>query len=77
MSITSCVIFLPPYCYIASLDERFRVGSTLLVTLEFRTSKLDGVIFTVSSPRGAPALALELHDGKVRNTQAQGWKGVL
>lgn len=48
------------------LERVFHVGKYLELEFEFRTSELNGVLISISEPNGFPALAIELHNGKVR-----------
>ncbi len=41
------------------------VDDLLHVELEFRTSEMNGVLLSISEPRGYPAMSLELNNGKV------------
>ncbi|XP_064605903.1 laminin subunit alpha-2-like [Liolophura sinensis] len=47
-------------------DQHFNLGRAMLIILSFRTHKPNGVLLTVSSYEGSPALALELHKGKLK-----------
>jgi laminin alpha 1/2 len=44
-------------------DERFRIQNHFIAKMEFRTTRQEGVIMTISHPFGDPALAMELHNG--------------
>lgn len=48
-----------------SVKEGYYVGSDVTVSLEFRSTALDGVLLGVSSAR-VDAIGLELIDGQVR-----------
>ena len=42
--------------------------SDFTVTFDFRTTKQNGVMFTISHPASIPALALEMYKGRVNVT---------
>ncbi|XP_041356954.1 laminin subunit alpha-2-like isoform X2 [Gigantopelta aegis] len=46
--------------------HQFEVGENLKVSLEFRTSKQNGIILTVSSDGGQVGMTLELYNGRVQ-----------
>lgn len=50
-----------------SVKEGYYVGSDVRLSLEFRSTALDGVLLGVSSAR-VDAIGLELVNGQVRNT---------
>lgn len=50
------------------MKEGYYVGSDVTVSLEFRSTALDGVLLGVSSAR-VDAIGLELLNGQVRNTK--------
>lgn len=50
------------YVFVA---ERYRIASDLSLSFEFRTTRQNGVIISISHPTGMPALALEMVDGRV------------
>jgi len=45
--------------------ESYKIQSELSVSFDFRTVQQNGVILSISSVLNFPALALEMHDGKV------------
>ncbi|CAH1775237.1 unnamed protein product [Owenia fusiformis] len=45
--------------------ENYNVGTDFMIKLEFRTHKQNGILLSISSPSGTPALALSLHNGKI------------
>lgn len=51
--------------YLFFAEYEFFVGSLFELELEFRTSEMNGLLFSVSEPNGYPALSLELFNGKV------------
>ena len=50
------------------VKEGYNVGSDVTVSLEFRSTGLDGVLLGVSSPK-IDAIGLELVNGQVINNQ--------
>jgi hypothetical protein len=47
------------------VEKKFEVGGQFKMELEFRTSKPEGILATVSNPGGGNALTLQLHQGQV------------
>ncbi|XP_053394147.1 laminin subunit alpha-2-like isoform X2 [Mercenaria mercenaria] len=47
-------------------DNKFEVGGKFMTEFEFRTSKPEGILATVSNPDGGEALTLQLHQGQVK-----------
>lgn len=47
------------------LANIFNINKIVEIQLQFRTSELNGILFSVSDPTGYPALSLELYNGKV------------
>ncbi|XP_013397032.1 laminin subunit alpha-2 isoform X2 [Lingula anatina] len=60
-------VYFSGYAY-GIYDSNFVVGSNFLLTFDFRTTKPEGVILTISHPYRRPSMALELFDGQLQFT---------
>ncbi|XP_068083310.1 laminin subunit alpha-1 [Anabrus simplex] len=61
----------------AIYENEFQISDLQEFELQFRTSELSGILLSVSESSGAPALSLELNDGKVVMTCDTGDKKPL
>ena len=52
-------------CLLYISDDYFQIGRNFKAAFAFRTTKFNGILITVSSPQGYPAMTLDLHEGQV------------
>lgn len=68
--VTKCYVNVEPGVYFPGsgygiIDRAFRVDRALKINFEFRTSKVEGLILSISEGATGPALSIELYDGKI------------
>uniref|UniRef100_T1J8M8 Uncharacterized protein n=1 Tax=Strigamia maritima TaxID=126957 RepID=T1J8M8_STRMM len=56
----------------AIYSAQYSVGKSVEIELDFKTTRLSGILLSISENKGSPALALEIEDGNVTVTVDKG-----
>ena len=60
---TSLILYM---LYLPDTAELYPIDSYVRFEMDFKTTRQDGVIISISTYRDSPGLALEMHNGWVR-----------